>query len=154
MEQGAARAEHVIQHFKRLKEVLGYDTFHKLFEVILTDNGSEFSDPLPIEADLTTGELRSHVFYCDPYSSWQKGALEKNHEFIRYVLPKGKSFTGMNEEKCSLLASHINNIPRLSLNGHTPYELAEIFMTKAVLDKLNIKKINADEVSLSPALIK
>lgn len=148
------RSEFVIEHFKRLKELLGNDTFHKLFEVILTDNGSEFSDPIPIEADLSTGELRSHLFYCDPYSSWQKGALEKNHQYIRYVLPKGKSFAGMNDEKCSLLANHINSIPRLSLNNHTPFELAELFMTKDVLDKFNVKKINADEVSLSPALIR
>lgn len=148
------RCEYVIAHFKRLKEALGYDTFHRLFEVILTDNGSEFSDPLPIEADLDTGQLRSHVFYCDPYSSWQKGALEKNHQYIRYVLPKGRSFSSMNEEKCSLLANHINSIPRAALNDHTPYELAEIFMTEDILDKLNVKKINADEVSLSPALIK
>lgn len=148
------RSECVVKQFKLLKEVLGYDTFHKLFEVILTDNGSEFSDPIPIEADLATGQLRSHVFYCDPYSSWQKGALEKNHEYIRYVLPKGKSFSAMDESKCSLLANHINSIPRQSLNGHTPYELAEIFMPEDALAKLNVKKINADEVSLSSALVK
>ena len=31
------------------------------------------------------------VFYCDPYVSNQKGRLEKNHEYIRYVIPKGRS---------------------------------------------------------------
>ncbi|MDO5491781.1 MAG: hypothetical protein Q4F96_05225, partial [Bacillota bacterium] len=70
-----------------LHKLPGEFEFSRLFEVILTDNGSEFSAPGSIEFSTLTGEQLSYVFYCNPNSSWQKGALEKNHEYIRYVLP-------------------------------------------------------------------
>jgi len=38
------------------------------------------------------GKSRTRLFYCDPMASWQKGRLEKNHEFIRYIIPKGCAF--------------------------------------------------------------
>ena len=46
---------------------IGLENFKKLFEVILTDNGSEFSDPEAIEFEPETGELRSKVFFCQQY---------------------------------------------------------------------------------------
>ena len=45
-------------------------SFTKLFEIILTDNGWEFSKPEDIEFNSTTGEKEINVFYCEPYSSW------------------------------------------------------------------------------------
>ena len=78
--------------YNNIKEILGIEKFKEIFEVVLTDNGSEFFNPMSIEKDEESGEIVSHVFYCDPNASWQKGAIEKNHEFIRYVLPKGSSF--------------------------------------------------------------
>ena len=49
------------------------ETFKKAFEVILTDNGSEFFNPMSIEKNEETEEIVSSVFYCDPEASWQKG---------------------------------------------------------------------------------
>lgn len=69
---------------------LGIRTFKKYFPVILTDNGSEFKNPWDIKKT-KAGTHRTYVFYCDPYVSNQKGRLEKNHEYIRYVIPKGRS---------------------------------------------------------------
>ena len=50
---------------------LGIKMFQKLFQVILTDNGVEFSDPDSIEVYGETGEIRTKVFYCHPYSSYE-----------------------------------------------------------------------------------
>ena len=58
-------------------------------------NKTEFSDPESIELSAINGERLSNVFFCDPNASWQKGSIEKNHEYIRYVLPKGTSFAGL-----------------------------------------------------------
>jgi IS30 family transposase len=66
----------------------------KLFPVILTDRGSEFTDPAAIEFD-KDGNRRTYVFYCDPQRSSQKGSIEVTHEFIRRILPKGTSFKDM-----------------------------------------------------------
>lgn len=81
----------VTRIFDHLTELLGIELFQKLFEVILTDNGHEFQDRQSLEYS-KNGEVRTRIYYCDPNRSDQKGALEKNHEYIRYVLPKGTSF--------------------------------------------------------------
>ncbi len=71
--------------------VLGQDSFKYLFPVILTDNGSEFSNPKALEYD-AHGIFRTKLYYCDPCASFQKPNVELNHEFIRKTLPKGRSF--------------------------------------------------------------
>jgi len=128
--------------------------FKRLFEVILTDNGTEFSSPLDIECDFSTGEKLVSLFYCDPSCSWQKGTLEKNHEYIRYVLPKGTSFAGLTQKDCYLLASHINSIPRVSLNNSTPFDLSLPYIGKNNMNIFKIKKIDYDDVNLSIRLLK
>lgn len=45
----ANTARSVSEIFEHLYEVLGHETFTTLFPVILTDRGSEFTDPLAIE---------------------------------------------------------------------------------------------------------
>ena len=148
------RTEYVTQVFNDLKNSLGIDEFKRLFEVILTDNGSEFFDPESIEIDFNTGEKLVSLFYCDPNSSWQKGSIEKNHQYIRYVLPKGTSFAGLTQDDCNLLASHINSTPRVSLNNVSPYEAAFYFLGEDNINKFKIKKIDYDDVDLSIRLLK
>lgn len=148
------KSEYVTEVFNNLKEKLGIDEFRRLFEVILTDNGTEFSDPESIEIDFTTGEVLSQLFYCDPGCSWQKGSIEKNHEYIRYVLPKGTSFASLTQEDCNLLASHINSVPRLSLNNLSPYDAAENLIGRKNIEKFQIKKIDYDNIDLSIRLLK
>ena len=74
--------------FKKLRKELGYENFKFMFEIILTDNGWEFSKPNGIELDYTTGEKIINVFYCNPYSLWEKGGIERNHEFIDILFLK------------------------------------------------------------------
>lgn len=71
------RQEYVIQIFGQLKSLPGDDEFKRLFEVILTDNGTEFSDPDSIELSFKTGKKLISLFYCDPNCSYQKGSIEK-----------------------------------------------------------------------------
>jgi len=145
--------ECVEQVFQNIKEILGTEIFKKVFGVILTDNGSEFFNPLSIEVDKQTGEIISHVFYCDPGASWQKGTIEKNHEYIRYVLPKGSSFDELTQENTNILMSHINSTSRDSLNGKTPYNAMMLALNEEQIHKLGTTKVEADEVNLSPKLL-
>ena len=62
--------------------------------------------------------------------------------------------SNLTNKDMELVFSHINSTPRESLNGKSPYELAEFIHGKEFLDKLNIKKIDKDEVTLSPRLLK
>ena len=140
--------------FIQIRKNIGNDEFKKLFEVILTDNGKEFFNPISLETDYETGEVLSHVFYCDPSTSYQKGSIEKNHEFIRYVLPKKSSFNHLTQEDCNLLASHINSTSRVILNNKTPFEAIQTLMSVDVITKFNISYIHPDDVNLSPSLFK
>ena len=146
--------ECVEKAFKEIKEILGIELFKKVFEVILTDNGSEFFNPMSIEKDEETEGIVSHVFYCDPEASWQKGAIEKNHEYIRYVLPKGSSFDELTQEKVNILMSNINSTSRDILNGKTPYNAILLTFNEEIINKLGVIKIHPDEVNLSPKLLK
>ena len=140
--------------FIKIKNIIGIDNFKRIFEVVLTDNGPEFFNPISIEVDYITDEVLSHVFYCDSYCSYQKGSIEKNHEYIRYILPKGTSFNSLTQEGCNLIASHINSTSRLILNNKTPYEVVQSLINQELIEKLNIKYIKSDKVNLSSDLLK
>ena len=55
-------AQSVIDIFNNLQDILGIDKFKELFILILTDNGSEFSNPNEIEFDLNTGKKELKYF--------------------------------------------------------------------------------------------
>ena len=86
--------------------------------------------------------------------SYQKPYVEKNHEYIRYILPNGVSLNNLNQEDITLMMNHINSTARASLNGNTPFKLAQMLLDKSLLEKLSLKHIPADEVHLKPALLK
>ena len=81
-------SQSVINIFDRLYLELRCDVFLSLMPVILADNGSEFSNPTRMEFD-AQGNRRTRLFYCSPSSPGQKGSAERNHELIRYIIPKG-----------------------------------------------------------------
>lgn len=135
--------------FKKLRKELGSKVFSKLFEIVLTDNGWEFSKPEDIEVDSLTREKQINVFYCEPYSSWQKGGIERNHEFIRYIIPKGITFDKLSNENIIDMMNNINNVSRKSLNYETPYILFKNKYGNDITKKLHLSHINKDEVNLS-----
>ncbi|MDO4489356.1 MAG: IS30 family transposase [Eubacteriales bacterium] len=142
----------VINAINGLCDTMGIRMFKKYFPVILTDNGPEFKSPWEIERT-ESGTARTKVFYCDPYVSNQKARLEKNHEYIRYVIPKGRSMYGYTQEDMNLLASHINSTARDSLNGASPFDLAELLIDKKIPLLTGQHKVSPDSVMLKPALL-
>jgi len=131
-----------------IKETLGIKLYSKVFRIFLTDNGTEFFSVLNFERDIETNKKVSNIFFCHPYSSYEKHGVEVNHEYIRRVLPKGTSFSNLNDESVKNLQDNINNIPRLSLGNETPYNLTKKLYPE-LIKKLNISYIKPDDVSLS-----
>lgn len=119
-----------------------------MVNVILTDNGIEFYDPIHMEIDFDTGEKLCSVYYCHPNSPEEKAELEKNHEYIRYVLPKKVSFQNLTEQNVRKLEDNINNIPRDILGNKTPYDLTKKKYPE-LIKKLNSKYIKPDDVTLN-----
>ena len=143
----------VLRVFNMLEHELGNELFEKTFPIILTDNGTEFGNPLSLEFN-EDGIGRTRIFYCNPRASYQKGMIEKNHEFIRYVFPKGSSFDNLLQTDIDLMINHINSLGRNSLNWFAPIDVAKFTLDKEVLKKLNLKKIKPDEIQLNPKLLK
>lgn len=151
--RNANDSQSVIAVIDELCLKLGNERFFSLMPLILTDNGSEFSNPRAIEFDRQQNR-RTHIFYCDPSAPGQKGSAEKNHEFIRYVLPKGTSFNDLTQADISLLMDHINSYTRESLGNKCPYDMFQFLYGETILSLLGCHKIEPNEVTLTPALLK
>lgn len=147
-------AQSVIDIFNHLQHILGIDKFKELFVIILTDNGSEFSNPTELEFDLNTGKKRTQIFYCHPSSPYEKGSCEVNHELLRRILPKKTSFDDLNQNDIDLIMSHINSYKRKKLNNESPYSMFSTIYGKDTTDKLGIQEIEPNNICLSPNLIK
>ena len=148
----ANTARSVADRFHALDWTLGREAFRTLFPVILTDRGSEFTDPLSIECD-EDGVLRTKVFYCDPQRSDQKGGCEVTHEMIRRVLPKGTSFDHLTQTDVDLMMSHINSYTRKKLGNLSAYRLFSSFYGEDLPKRLNIRQIAPNDINLTPKLL-
>lgn len=145
-------AKSVSDIFEYIYTIVGKNLFEKLFQVILTDNGSEFSDPLSIEFDKDSNR-RTHIFYCHPYSPNEKGSCEVNHEFFRKFYPKGQSFNTLTQKDINLIMSHINSYSREKLNNKTPTMLFSSIYGYETTKLLGITEIPPNNVTLSKSIL-
>ena len=82
------------------------------------DNGLEF-------AKHTQLRLKGiDTFFCDPYSSWQKGSIENANGIIRRFFPRSCDPNLINDNSVEYVQNIINNIPRKILGFQTPAEFA------------------------------
>ena len=145
------RSSEVSHVFDNLRKVFSENALNikDIMPIILTDNGSEFSDVDSIEND---GEIS--LFFCDPMRSNQKGRIEKNHTLFRDIYPKGSSFDNYTNDTLNLIFSHVNSIKRASLNGKTPYDIFEFTYGEKITSLLGITRIPQREVIQNPRLLK
>ena len=62
------------------------------------------------------------TYFCDPYSSWQKGSIENVNKMIRRYIPKGTDLATVSQEFLDLIADRINKKPRVILGYKSAYE--------------------------------
>ena len=104
-----------------------------LFDVLLCDNGGEFSDVFSFEND-DKGNREIPLFFCDPMCSSQKA-----HDF--------------SQETVNLIFSHVNSVSRSIYMGKTPYDMFSFFYNDRFPSLLGIDRIPPDRVVQSPALL-
>lgn len=147
-------AEAVEGALDMLERAAGADLFRRLFGLVLTDNGSEFSDPGTLERSALGGGRRSRVYYCDARQSQQKGRCERNHVELRKLLPKGRGirFDGLDERDMAELMSQLNSEPRRALLGATPTAMlkAAVPGSEALLGALGVREVPYGELDLTP----
>ncbi len=148
----ANTSKSVIDAIDDLNHSLQPEAFKRLFQVILGDNGTEFSNPNAIETD-NQGNPRTTLFYCDPSAPYQKGAIENNHSILRRIIPKGTSLDGFTQNDVTIWTNHVNSYARANLGDKTPYAVFTTLFGEGLLKKMNVTLIPHDEVTLHSSLL-
>ena len=92
-------------------------------KTVTTDNGCEFYAHKAIAKGLD-----STVYFADPYSSWQKGAIENANGLIRQYIPKSSPIKKINDTDIDAIMNKINNRPRKKLDFSTPFEMFSSYL--------------------------
>jgi len=79
--------------------------------------------------------------------------IERNHEYIRLVVPKGRTFDRFSQKDITLLMNHINSEARDNLNGCTPYQLSKLLLNNQLHFAVHLQQVAPDEVMLKPELL-
>ena len=68
------------------------------------------------------------VFFCDPYSPWQRGSNENTNGLLRQYLPRTENLSAFSQRQLNNIAAELNTLPRHSLNWMTPSEQLDIVL--------------------------
>ena len=148
-------SKHVVDALNDIETKLGTELFIEMFPVILTDNGSEFTDIMGMETSCLDPSIRrTKIFFCEPNRSDEKGACENNHKLIRDVIPKGTSLLPYDQSDITVMMNHINSLRRKRARGKSAYDRAMPDFPSAFFSKLNLTRIPDDVVTLNPMLLK
>lgn len=106
------RAETTVQAINALEKKLGAERFSAIYKSITVDNGTEFALADQLEQSCITGGKRTKVYYCHPYSSWERGSNENVNGMIRRRHPKGTDFSKVTAAEIAATENWINSYPR------------------------------------------
>lgn len=82
------------------------------------DNGGEFAYHDDISSD-----MKANIFFCEPYKSYQKGAIENANKLIRTKLPKRALIDNYNQKDIDKITKNLNDRPMRCLGYLTPNEV-------------------------------
>ena len=112
-------AESVVAALDRIERRFGSRLFRLIFRTITVDNGGEFADVERLERSVLTKGKRTKVYYCHPYSSYERGSNENENKIIRRHFPKGTDFGKVTAAEVKRAESWIANYPRKILGWKT-----------------------------------
>jgi IS30 family transposase len=81
------------------------------------DRGKEFTNHAKLEE-----ALDMQIFFCDPYSPWQRGTNENTNGLLRQFFPKKTSFAVITDQELAHVVDLLNHRPRKRLGWKTPFE--------------------------------
>lgn len=116
-------AASVVKALDGIERSYGAGLFAKVFQTITIDNGSEFSDYEGLEQSCRKKGSRTKVYYCHPYSSYERGSNENQNKMIRRHYPKGVSLDKVTLADTRKLEKWINNYPRKIFDFYSSADL-------------------------------
>lgn len=117
-------AASVVKAINRLERRFGR-LFYTLFKSITVDNGCEFQDFEGIEIAHRRKGKRTIVFFCHPYSAYERGSNENMNRLIRRFFPKGTNFDEVTKEQVAAAEHWVNHYPRKLLGWKSSAALFE-----------------------------
>lgn len=115
----------VVKAIDRIERQIGSKRFRQIFKSITVDNGCEFQYYNDLERSAITKSKRTKLYYCHPYSSWERGTNENQNKLIRRHYPKGTSFDNLKQSDLDKLQDWINNYPRKIFDWCTSNDIFE-----------------------------
>jgi IS30 family transposase len=91
------------------------------------DRGTEMSG----HKDFTIA-TNVQVYFCDPYSPWQRGSNENTNGLLRQYFAKGDDVSGYSQAELNRIARRLNERPRQTLNWLTPHEALKLAVATTV----------------------
>ena len=111
---------------KRFKE-----NFAEIFKTITVDNGSEFNNYEGMKDSLKKKGDDFDIYYCHPYSSYERGSNENQNRLVRRHYPKGTNFDKeLSKKKVKEMEQWINDYPRELFEGRTAGQLFQSELEK------------------------
>jgi IS30 family transposase len=86
---------------------------------ITTDNDIGFAKWNGLET-----MLRTQIYFCHPYHSWEKGLVENCNRWLREFIPKKTDLSRLSERNIKWMESWFNHKPRECLDGRTAHEVS------------------------------
>jgi len=112
--------------------------FSTIFKTITVDNGSEFLNCDALERSCLFRENRTKIYYCHPYSSWERGSNENNNKLIRRWIPKGTPIENFTNKQLAEIERWMNDYPRAIFGGRSSEMLfrEQLLLLGLTVDKL------------------
>ena len=89
--------------------------FKSWLHTITSDNGKEFAKHEKIAETLDID-----FFFCNPYSSWERGLNENTNGLIRQYFPMDARFYDLKHDEIAFVKHRLNTRPRKCLPFSAP----------------------------------
>ncbi len=108
------RSKHTQEVVTALKRVVGKLPI-QLRQSLTWDRGKELAQ----HKDFSMA-TNMQVYFCDPYSPWQRGSNENTNGLLRQYFPKGTDLSSLTQSQLDKVARELNERPRKTLEFLTP----------------------------------
>lgn len=122
--------ESVVRALDRKERRMGA-AFRNIFRTITVDNGCEFQNCEGMERSKRARKPRTKIYYCHPYSAYERGSNENMNRIIRRFFPKGTNFDNVTAAEVAEVEAWLANYPRKILGWKTPQMLFEQYISEA-----------------------